>query len=59
MLRSNKLLRQRMATQPITEAERDNALRLVAQGESIADALLALSRLFHRVPSLRHVSHSH
>jgi hypothetical protein len=48
-----------MATQPITEAERDKALRLVAQGESIADALLALSRLFRRVPILHHVSHSH
>ena len=59
MLRTDKLLRQRMASQPITEAERDNALRLVAQGESVADALLALSRLFHRMPTLHHVSHSH
>ena len=57
MLRTNKLLRQRMASQPTTDAERDNALRLVAQGESIADALLAFSRLFHRVPALHHAAH--
>jgi len=57
MPNSNKLLRQRLASLPITEAERDNALRLVAQGESIADALLALSRLLHRVPPLHHAAH--
>ena len=59
MLNSNKLLRESLASLPITGADQDNALRLVAQGESIADALLAVSRLFHRVPTLRHVSHSH
>ena len=59
MLKSNKLLRERLASLPITDADQDNALRLVAQGESVADALLALSRLFHRVPTLHHVSHSH
>ena len=59
MLKSNKLLRERLASLPITDADQDNALRLVAQGESIADVLLALSRLFHRVPTLHHVSHSH
>jgi len=57
MPNSNKLLRKRLASLPITEAERDNALRLVAQGESIADALLALSRLFHRAPVLHHAAH--
>ena len=57
MPKSDKLLRERLASQPITDAERDNALRLVAQGESIADALLAFSRLFHRVPALRHAVH--
>jgi hypothetical protein len=57
MPKSNKLLRERLASQPITDAERDNALRLVAQGESIADALLAFSRLFHRVPALHHAAH--
>jgi len=59
MLKSNKLLRERLASLPITDAAQENALRLVARGESIADALLALSRLFHRLPTLHHVSHSH
>lgn len=59
MLKSNKLLRERMASQPITEADQEYALRLVNRGESIADALLAVSRLFHRAPTLHHVSHSH
>jgi phosphotransferase system HPr-like phosphotransfer protein len=59
MLKSNKLLREKLASLPITDAAQENALRLVAQGESIADALQALSRLFHRVPALHHVSHSH
>ena len=57
MLKSNKLLRERLALLPITEADQENALKLVAQGESIVDALLALSRLFHRVPALHHATH--
>jgi hypothetical protein len=57
MLKSNKLLRQRLASLPITDADQENALRLVAQGESIADALLAFSRLFHRAPALHHAAH--
>lgn len=59
MLKSNKLLRERLASLPITDADQAYALRLVSRGESIADALLALSRLFHRAPTLHHVSHSH
>jgi hypothetical protein len=59
MSKSNKLLRARLASLPITDADQDDALRLIARGESIADALLALSRLFHRVPALHRVSHSH
>lgn len=59
MLNSNKLLRERMASQPITEADQEYGLRLVKRGELIADAVLALSRLFHRMPTLHHVSHSH
>ncbi|MGA7984756.1 MAG: hypothetical protein WCA01_06205 [Burkholderiales bacterium] len=51
---SNKLLRSRLAMLPISEAEQVNALRLVAQGEAVADALLALARLFHCAPALRH-----
>jgi len=57
MLHSNKLLQERLASLQITDAERDNALRLVAQGESIADAMLALARLFHHVPALHHAAH--
>jgi len=58
MLKSDKLLRQRLASvAKLTDAERDNALRLVAQGESIAEALLSLSRLFHRLPTLHHAAH--
>ena len=57
MLQSNKLLRDRLASLPMTDADQENALRLVAQGESIADALLSLSRLFHRVPTLHHAAH--
>jgi len=59
MLKSDKLLRAKLASLPMTDADQQNALRLIAQGESIADAMLALSRLFHRVPTLHHVSHSH
>jgi hypothetical protein len=58
MLKSDRLLREKLASMPVlTDAERDNALRLVAQGESIAEALLSLARLFHRVPSLHHAAH--
>jgi len=57
MLHSNKLLQERLASLQITDAERGNALRLVAQGESIADAMLALARLFHHVPALHHAAH--
>jgi hypothetical protein len=57
MPNSNKLLQKRLASLPIVEADRVNALRLVAQGEAVADALLALSRLFHRTPALRHAAH--
>jgi hypothetical protein len=57
MTNSNKLLQRRLASVPIVEADRANALRLVAQGEAIADALIALSRLFHRAPVLRHAAH--
>ncbi|HUJ87488.1 MAG TPA: hypothetical protein VLX30_11615 [Burkholderiales bacterium] len=54
---SNKLLRRRPASLPIVEADRVNALELVARGEAIADALLTLARLFHRAPMLRHATH--
>ena len=57
MSNSNKLLQRRLASLPIVEADRVNALRLVAQGEAIADVLLALSRLFHHAPALRHAAH--
>jgi hypothetical protein len=57
MPNSNRLLRRRLASLPILESERVHALELVAQGESIADALLALARLFHRQPTLRHAAH--
>ena len=57
MSNPNKLLRNRLASLPILEAERRGALRLVEQGESIADALLTLGRVFRRAPSLRHASH--
>ena len=57
MPNSNKLLRTRLASLPISEADRELALQRVAQGESIASALLALARLFHRAPTLRHAAH--
>lgn len=57
MPNSNELLRQRLASLPILEAERVNALELVARGEAVADALLALARLFHHAPALRHAAH--
>jgi len=57
MPNSDKLLRRRLASLPITEADRQLALQGVAQGESIANALLALTRLFHRAPVLRHAAH--
>ena len=57
MSKSNTLLRARLASLPITDADQDNALRLVARGEAVADALLAFSRLFHRAPILRHAAH--
>ncbi len=57
MPNSNELLRQRLASLPILEAERVNALGLVARGEAVADALLALARLFHHAPTLRHAAH--
>jgi hypothetical protein len=56
MSNSNKLLRQRLASLPILQAERVNALELVARGEAIADALLELARLFQRAPTLRHAA---
>lgn len=57
MPNSNKLLRSRLASLPIPQADRELALERVAQGESIADVLLALARLFHRAPTLRHAAH--
>lgn len=57
MPNSDKLLRRRLASLPITEADRELALQGVARGESIANALLALARLFHRAPALRHAAH--
>jgi len=57
MPNSDRLLRRRLASLPITEADRELALQGVAQGESIANALLALARLFHRTPALRHAAH--
>jgi hypothetical protein len=57
MPNSNKLLRRRLASLPISEADRELAMQRVAQGETIADALLALGRLFHRAPTLRHAAH--
>lgn len=57
MSNSNALLHGRLNSLPITDAERARALRLVTQGEAIADALLALARLFHRAPTLRHAAH--
>jgi hypothetical protein len=57
MSNSNKLLRQRLASVPILQAERVNALELVARGEAVADALLALARLFQHAPTLRHAAH--
>lgn len=57
MLKSNKLLRQRLASLPILPAERVNALELVARGEAIADALRALGRLFQRAPTLPQAAH--
>ncbi len=57
MPNSNKLLRQRLASLPMLQAERVNALELVARGEAIADALLALAWLFHRVPTQRQAAH--
>jgi hypothetical protein len=57
MPNSDKLLRRRLASLPIPEADRELALRRIAQGESIANTLLALARLFHRPPTLRHAAH--
>jgi hypothetical protein len=57
MPNSDKLLRRRLASLPIPEADRELALQRIAQGESIANALLALARLFHRTPTLRHAAH--
>jgi hypothetical protein len=57
MPNSDKLLRRRLASLPISEADRELALQRIAQGESIANALLALTRLFHRPPTLRHAAH--
>lgn len=57
MSNSNKLLRRRLASLPVSDAERELAVKRVAQGEAIADALLALARLFHRAPTLRHAAH--
>lgn len=57
MSNSDKLLRRRLASLPIPEAERELVLHRVAQGESIANALRALGRLFQRAPALRHVAH--
>jgi hypothetical protein len=58
MTQTSQNVQQRIATLPIAKAEREKALAYVQAGENLADAVLALIRVFG-AQSTPILSHNH